>query len=245
MLTIVISDKSLRIHNIEAPSLGARGGPNASADLRPNRIQRVYERIAPLYPVSSLLFHTAAHQRALNLAGLRDGSRVLEIAIGSGEFFQEICARNPQGQTIGVDFSFQMAAASLRAANPGGPPGVSCSASDARALPFCASAFDSVFVCFLLELLPDEAVKPALAEMYRVLRPGGRLALVMTGQNLGYFNLIYRQCTRFASSVWGRQLESRVPPMLDACGFRTLADERTWQNGFPARVMVLERPLAS
>ncbi len=201
----------------------------------------VYDRIAPLYPVSALLFHTTAHDCALRLAGIRDGSRILEVAIGSGELFRELCSQNPSGLTTGVDFSSRMAARTLKTTVQEFPAArIACAASDARSLPFADGTFHNIFVCFLLELVPADGVVEALAECRRVLHPGGRLAMVLTGQDRPCFNLIYSQCTRFAPSVWGRQIESKIPALLQAARLGILHDVRTWQNGFPARVLIAE-----
>lgn len=219
----------------------AREAADVASAARFRNVKWVYDRIAPVYPVSSRLFHTTAHDRALRLAEVRDGSRVLEVAIGTGELFRKLIARNPSGHTVGVDFSSEMAAWTLRAARAASP-GVrsSCSSSDARRLPFPDGAFDNLFACFLLELLPAAGVVEALAEFRRVLAPNGRLALVLTGQDRGYFNALYGQCTRFAPAVWGRQIEREVPALLRTSDLEILHDARTWQNGFPARVLVAQ-----
>ena len=226
-----------------SPSIGlvSKEASDSVAPARFRNVRAVYDRIAPLYPVSSRLFHTTAHDRALSLAGIRNGSRVLEVAIGTGELFRKLIARNPAGHTIGVDFSSEMAAWTLRAAKAASPRSrSSCSSSDARCLPFTNAAFENVFACFLLELLPADGVVATLAEFRRVLAPGGRLALVLTGQDSGYFNALYGQCTRFAPAVWGRQIEREVPALMQDAGLEIVHDARTRQNGFPARVLLAQ-----
>lgn len=226
-----------------SPSIGVvpQEPSDTVAPARFRNVKAVYDRIAPLYPVSSRLFHTTAHDRALSLAAIRDGSRVLEVAIGTGELFRKLIARNPSGHTVGVDFSSEMAAWTLRAAKSASPGArSSCSSSDARRLPFADRVFDNLFACFLLELLPAAGVIEALAEFRRVLAPNGRLALVLTGQDRGYFNALYGQCTRFAPAVWGRQIEREVPALLRAADLKIAHDARTWQNGFPARVLIAQ-----
>jgi ubiquinone/menaquinone biosynthesis C-methylase UbiE len=236
----VTVDLALMI-KVSPPSSPARTRPAPGPEVRPRDVRWVYDRIVPLYPVSALLFHTTAHDRALRLAEIRNGSRILEVATGTGELFRELCSKNPNGLTAGVDFSSRMAARTLKNTVEQFPDArISCTASDARALPFGDGTFHNVFVCFLLELLPADGVVAALKEFRRVLRPGGRLAMVLTGQDRAYFNLIYSQCTRFAPAVWGRQIESTIPALLPGAGLGILHDVRTWQNGFPARVLIAE-----
>mgnify|MGYP000909766800 CR=1 FL=1 len=49
------------------------------------RTRRVYDVVSKIYPLSTYCFHSRAHKLALELSGIRDGMRVLEVATGSGE----------------------------------------------------------------------------------------------------------------------------------------------------------------
>src|ERR1035438_5435045 len=68
-----------------------------------DRTRRVYDRMAAVYPVSTMLFHSRAHQSALEASGIADGMQVLEVATGSGEMFRRLVKANASGATIGVD----------------------------------------------------------------------------------------------------------------------------------------------
>src|SRR5579883_603796 len=60
-------------------TLPAHGLPSTLAA----RTRRVYDRFAAVYPLSTMLFHSRAHQCAIEMSGLRDGMKVLEVATGS------------------------------------------------------------------------------------------------------------------------------------------------------------------
>ena len=64
-----------------------------------NHTRRLYDLVAGVYPISSKLFHAEAHKLALSLGGIRDGSRILEVATGSGEMFRHLARRNTRGLT--------------------------------------------------------------------------------------------------------------------------------------------------
>jgi hypothetical protein len=66
---------------------------------RPGPTRRVYDLVAGIYPLSTLLFHEKAHKVALSLSGISDGMRVLEVATGSGEMFGRLVHINPRGLT--------------------------------------------------------------------------------------------------------------------------------------------------
>ena len=95
-------------------SLRADRLPKTIAD----RTRRVYDRMAFLYPASSLLFHSKAHRRALGASGIEEGMRVLEVATGSGEMFRRLIRVNRSGATVGLDLSPNMAARTQKSDEP-------------------------------------------------------------------------------------------------------------------------------
>ncbi len=207
-----------------------------------HRTRKVYDRLAAVYPVSTFLFHSRAHRAALRDSGLRDGMRVLEAATGSGEMFRRLVKANPGGFTVGFDLSPRMAARTfdrVRRKHPG--TRTCCQAVDARCMPFNDASFDAVFCCYLLELLALDDIASTVNEFYRVLRPGGSLALILIGQNSGFFNRIYRVLGGLVPAFWGRQVEERVPALLEARGFEIASDRIVRQNFYPSRVLVARR----
>ncbi len=209
---------------------------------RPHRTRRVYDALAELYPLSTMLFHSVAHRRAVRLSGIHDGMSVLEVATGSGEMFRRLTQVNPHGHTVGVDLSPRMAARTQRVTRNKFPKTRSdCQAVDARAMPFRSESFDALVCCYLLELLPCDDIESTVAEFHRVLRPGGKLTLILIGQNAAFFNSMYRVCTRVAPAFWGRQVEERLPAIIEAHRFKILQDEKVRQIFYPSRVLVASK----
>jgi SAM-dependent methyltransferase len=104
----------------------------------------------------------------LDLARVGEGSSVLDVATGPGYVAGRAAARG--ASVVGVDFSDEMLAlaASLH-------PAVTFARADAAALPYADGSFDAVVAAFLM---PHVADLPAVvAELARVVRPGGRVAL--------------------------------------------------------------------
>jgi len=105
---------------------------------------------------------------------LQPGQRVLDIACGTG-----IVARlaapivGTEGRVVGVDLNADMIAVAGRQAKPEGAA-IEWRQGDAAALPFEDAVFDVVLCQQGLQFLPDKPA--ALAEMHRVLSPGGRMA---------------------------------------------------------------------
>ncbi len=206
------------------------------------RTRRVYDRLAAVYPLSTMFFHSRAHRCALEISGLRDGMKVLEVATGSGEMFRRLVRANAQGSTVGVDLSPNMAARTQRVARKRFPSAAThCQAVDARHMPFRSDSFDAVYCCYLLELLSGEDIVSTLHEFRRVLRPNGKLTLVLIGQNTAVFNAFYKVLGKMAPAFWGRQVERRVPELIDSMRFQILHDQVVRQGFYPSRVLVARK----
>jgi ubiquinone/menaquinone biosynthesis C-methylase UbiE len=198
--------------------------------------------MAAVYPISTMLFHSRAHRCALEASGLRSGMQVLEVATGSGEMFCRLVRANRAGSTVGVDLSPNMAARTQRIARRRYPGAAAhCQAVDARHMPFRAESFDAIFCCYLLELLSSDDIELTLREFRRVLRPSGRLALVLIGQNRRAFNAVYHVAGRVAPAFWGRQVAFRVPRLVEAAPFQIEEDLAVRQSFYPSRVLVARK----
>lgn len=206
------------------------------------RTRRVYDRMAAVYPLSTYLYHSKAHQCALDASGIRDGMRILEVATGSGEMFRRLVEANPSGVTVGLDLSPNMAARThgrIRKAYP--DASAQCHAVDVRHLPFRDASFDAVVCCYLLELLSNADIPIALREIRRVLRRNGTFTLVLIGESIEAFNRGYRLCGRLVPAFWGRQVERKVPGLLRAHSLRIVDDRKVRQIFYPSRVLVAQR----
>jgi SAM-dependent methyltransferase len=114
-----------------------------------------------------------ATARLLELAGVRPGQRVLDVATGQGEpALSAARAVGPTGRVVGVDFSPAMLAAARRRA--GALPNLELLEADMEALPHQAGSFDVVLSRFGLMFAADRAA--VLRSLARVLVPGGVLA---------------------------------------------------------------------
>ena len=121
--------------------------------------------------------HTTGPHAAVLIehASPKQGERVLDVACGTG-----IVARlaaplvGSSGAVTGVDINPAMIAVARSVPQPDGPA-IDWREANAEALPLPASSVDLVVSLAGLQFIPDK--KRALAEMHRVLRPGGRLAL--------------------------------------------------------------------
>ena len=118
------------------------------------------------------LFHEWA-PRVAAAADVRPGNKVLDVACGTGVVAREAVRRaRPGGEVTGLDRNPGMLAVARRQA-----PEIAWREGLAEALPFEAETFDAVVSQFGLMFFDDR--QRALQEMWRVLRPGGRLAVAV------------------------------------------------------------------
>jgi ubiquinone/menaquinone biosynthesis C-methylase UbiE len=200
--------------------------------------RRIYDVLAPIYAVPTLLFHAYGHSAALAASSIENGMRVLEVAMGSGEMFKRLVEVNLDGQTIGVDLSPKMAARSQATARRLFPQvSAECQAADVRYLPYADGQFDRVVCCYLFELLPHKDVPDTLLELRRVLRPGGRLTTILIAQNKRSFNAMYKVCSKVLPAFWGRQLDGYVADLLPQYGFEIDSDRHVQQFFYSSRIV--------
>ena len=114
-----------------------------------------------------------SYARAVSDAAPRSGEAVLDLGCGTGRAFDPLrAAVGAPGLVVGLDLTPEMLDAATTAAHRTVTRLV---LGDARRLPFPNGAFDAVFAAGLLPHLPDTMI--GLAEIGRVVRPGGRLTL--------------------------------------------------------------------
>jgi ubiquinone/menaquinone biosynthesis C-methylase UbiE len=202
------------------------------------RTKRVYDRLSAVYPASTYFFHRKAHQIALETSGLQNGMNVLEVATGSGEMFRHLIRNNPAGKTCGVDISPRMAARTQAHARRQFPKAaLHCQAVDCRSLPYKDGTFDSIFCCYLYELLSTDDIFLTMEEMHRVLKPRGKVTSILIGQQAEYFNKAYLVAASVVPAFWGVQMDKSAPAILEATGFRVTHERLVRQSFYPSRIL--------
>jgi demethylmenaquinone methyltransferase/2-methoxy-6-polyprenyl-1,4-benzoquinol methylase len=108
----------------------------------------------------------------------RDGQRVLDVATGTGMVAAELLSRC-ECSVVGIDQSAAMLAAARARFARGGESRVELIEGQAETLPFADQSFDALTFTYLLRYVDDPAA--TVAELARVLRPGGRIASLEFG----------------------------------------------------------------
>jgi demethylmenaquinone methyltransferase / 2-methoxy-6-polyprenyl-1,4-benzoquinol methylase len=140
------------------------------------RVPGTYSRLAPVYEAWARVTESKARRRVLELADVRPGEQLLEVAVGTGVQLVRLAQANRGGRTVGVEVSDGMLAEARRRIEEAAPS-VELLKASALELPFADESFDLLVNAYMLDLLRRDDIPRALAEFKRVLRPGGRLVL--------------------------------------------------------------------
>ncbi|MBA3621701.1 MAG: methyltransferase domain-containing protein [Euzebyales bacterium] len=167
----------------------------------------------------------AQRARTRQAVAPRPGQRILDVGCGPGLLACELAAAvGPAGTVIAIDTSEQMlGAAAQRATQDGVVEWTRFARADATALPVADGCLHAVTGTQVYEYVPDLA--RAFAEIARVLRPGGRVAIVDTDWDSCVWHASDRRRTRRVLEAWRGHfthpdLPARLPALLAGADLR-------------------------
>ena len=203
-------------------------------------ITTFYDRLGKRYDWFET-FEGRAKRRAIELLSLSPGIRLLNIGVGTGKEHARIGEHiQPEGIAFGMDVSFVMLRLTLERT------GAPLCRADACFLPYAGGSFDRIYAAYVLDLIPLPAITGVLTELYRALKPAGRLVLVcMTeGVNIpsralvGAWKLTYRISPIACGGCRPLQLAS----LVEAAGFHLTIHEVITQMALPSELIAAEKP---
>ena len=203
-----------------------------------NKIPGVYDSLSKTYDIWGKLAETRARGRAIELADIKDGQNILEVAVGTGLGFYEIVQRNPNGTNIGVDISPGMLRKAEKRLGKLTAANYELKIGNAFNLDAETECVDLLVNNYMFDLIAFDDMDTILEEFKRVLKKGGKLILVnMTeGQSFGcgIYSLLYRLSPKSFGGCRGVKLSDK----LQQHGFEVKTREYHQQWWFPSEVIL-------
>lgn len=212
----------------------------------PAQIAGMFDAIAPRYDLLNRVLSAgrdrAWRRRAVRALDLHPSEVLLDVCTGTGDMIVEALRQQPRlGAAIGADFSGEMLRRGTGKLREAGARRVVLAQADATALPVASGAVDAATMAFGIRNVQQPEL--ACAELARVLRPGGRLAVLEFGlPRPGPFRSFYLWYARRCLPLIGRAVSrhssayaylpesvGRFPPpeqfaaLLSASGFSNVA----------------------
>ncbi|MBI3737513.1 MAG: class I SAM-dependent methyltransferase [Chloroflexi bacterium] len=187
--------------------------------------------LTPLYdslvegPMSALRMR----RDMLSQMGDLSGKRILDVGCGTGTMSIMVKQKYPVGDVVGLDGDTQILEIARSKAEKAGVE-IRFEQGMSFDLPYPDGSFDFILTSMMLHHLDRDAKQRTAAEMYRVLRPGGRLIGLDFAEPRSAFGKILRPLTRHLERV-DDNLDGFLPIMFDKAGFKNYSETRRYLGG--------------
>lgn len=184
--------------------------------------KKVWDILAPFYNIGTAPI-SALRDQVVDFTNARGGSRILDVATGTGE--QAFAFAKKGFDVTGIDLSEAM----FKVAKKNNKyPNARFQVADATKLPFEDNAFDVSCVSFALHDMPSTIQEKVLKEMVRVTDPGGLVVVVdyaLPKNKMGRF-LVYRFVRLYEAKYYEKFIKSDLRALLEKSGIAIREERR-------------------
>jgi ubiquinone/menaquinone biosynthesis C-methylase UbiE len=211
------------------------------ASVSQTEIAGIYDSLSKIYDIWGNLTESRARNRALELAEIKNGQHILEVAVGTGLAFYEIVKRNSEGTNIGIDLSEGMLKRAKERLSKLSDVNYELKVGNAFRLEEEDEHFDVLINSYMFDLISFDQMDAVLKEFKRVLKKKGKLVIVnMTiAENFGseIYDFLYRLSPKMMGGCRGIRLSKK----LQDHGFDVKLREYYQQFLFPSEVILAKK----
>lgn len=181
------------------------------------------------------------HDAVLTLLDGERPQRILDLGCGTGQLTARLAEASPRTRTVGCDFSAGMLERAAERC-----PRTPLVRGDAGQLPFADRTFDAIVSTEAFHWFPDQ--RRALAECFRVLRPGGRLLIALINTRAVPVSEVFHLGSWLLGEPFYWPSRAQMREWIGAAGFRIAAQRSIVRFGVPLLVPILTeavRPLVA
>jgi demethylmenaquinone methyltransferase / 2-methoxy-6-polyprenyl-1,4-benzoquinol methylase len=143
--------------------------------------EKIYNRYDSMNSIISFQQHKLWRNDVMKRMNVKRGNQTLDVCCGTGDWTMALAKQvGTEGKVIGIDFSENMLSVGIKKKLAGKVRQVEFQHGNAMDLPYEDDQFDFVTIGFGLRNVPD--YKQVLREMYRVVKPGGKVVCLETSQ---------------------------------------------------------------
>lgn len=213
-------------------------GNSQEAKISQAMIASVYDKIAPIYDIWGRATESKARNRALQLSEIKDGQRILEVAVGTGLAFYEVVRRNPTGYNMGIDLSEGMLNKARKRLEKVQGANFILKKGTAFNLEQENESVDILINNYMFDLISFNEMDTIIKEFNRVLKSKGKLILVNMTEGEGCCSSIYEGIYRAFPKAMGGCRGVKLEEKLKQQGFDIQTREYYQQMLFPSEVIV-------
>ena len=197
--------------------------------------------MSKIYDIWGNLTESRARNRALELAEIKNGQHILEVAVGTGLAFYEIVKRNPDGTNIGVDISEGMLKRAKERLRKLSGVNYELKIGNAFRLEEEDEHFDVLINNYMFDLISFDQMDAVLKEFKRVLKKKGKLVIVNMTISENFGSKIYDFLYRLSPKMMGGCRGIKLSKKLQEYGFDVKLREYYQQLLFPSEVILAKK----
>lgn len=196
----------------------------------------IYDLLAPAYGKLVPPFTELTVKRAVKRVAAGLPESIVELGVGTGSAFAEL-KKHSSASVTGVDISGKMLAMARREAHLAGSEANMVQA-DVVVLPFKNGVFEAALSTFLVNLIPNWMIPKALAEMVRVVAPGGRFVIGHLDLESPLLRSLWHLADNIVPETFGIMRPINMNEFYEEAGMRIISEEKV-HEGLGTRVTTL------